>query len=413
MRILNERYEQNVPLDTLHDWDGNPNDGDDAAVGESLAETGFYGVLICDIDTRKILAGHTRKRSLLAAGETVAPAVQWVRTDDADHARAVLLGDNRINRRGQDDRDRLLEALRVQAESARGLAGTGFGQVDVEDLMAQQREAAATAAALGRPAASDEVPDPPAVPVTRAGDVWLLGEHRLLCGDATSVEDIKRLLDGNLADLVFTDPPYGVGYTGGAKPREALAGDEVGTTIYADSLQHLREVAADHASLYLWYADAHAAAAAAAAAGYVVTAQIIWVKNNAQFVTAAHYKGKHEICFYAHRKGKTARWTGPNNEVTVWEVDRANKNEFHPTQKPIALPSRAIRNSSHPGDVVLDLFGGSGSTLMASEQEGRQGRLLEIDPAYCDVIAARFERHTGTVPILGATGEPHTFTEAV
>ncbi len=241
----------------------------------------------------------------------------------------------------------------------------------------------------------DEVPDVPAEPKTKLGDLYQLGEHRVLCGDSTNETDVKKLMDGGLADLVFTDPPYGVGYTGGAKKREGLAGDEIGTTIYSDALPMLRLAAADHAALYLWYADAHAAAAAAAAAGYVVSSQIIWVKNNAQFVTSAHYKGKHEPCFYAHRKGKTAKWYGQNNEVTVWEVNRAHKNEYHPTQKPVELAERAIRNSSQATDTVLDLFGGSGSTMMACELTNRVCRTMELSPAYVDVIVKRWEDFTG------------------
>jgi hypothetical protein len=160
-------------------------------------------------------------------------------------------------------------------------------------------------------------------------------EHRIMCGDSTSALDIGVLMAGQRAQMVFTDPPYGVDYDGGTEKREKLEGDHPGTEIYADSLIHLREAADDEASLYLWYADAHAAAAAAA--GYQIVAQIIWAKNHAQFVSSAHYHGKHEPCFFAHRKGKTARWFGPNNEVTLWEYDRAPSNDFHPTQKPPVL----------------------------------------------------------------------------
>lgn len=395
MRILNERYEQNVPLDTLHDWDGNPNDGDDTAVGESLAETGFYGVLICDIDTRKILAGHTRKRSLLAAGETVAPAVQWVRTDDADHARAVLLGDNRINRRGQDDRDRLLEALRVQAESARGLAGTGFGQVDVEDLMAQQREAAATAAALGRPAASDEVPDPPAVPVTKAGDVWLLGEHRLLCGDARLVADYERVL----TDL---DGDQGM--------------DEV-KALWAESFGALHKVMPPGLPYYIFGpqgGDLGLLLLLLRDAGLSPRHILIWVKNRPSFsIGRLDYDYQHEPIVYGWNPGGPHHWHATDTRTSILPFDRPQASPDHPTTKPLALIAHLVLNSTRPGDVVCDPFSGSGTTLMVCEQEGRLARCLEIDPRYCDVIAARFERHTGTVPILGATGEPHTFTEAV
>jgi DNA modification methylase len=211
------------------------------------------------------------------------------------------------------------------------------------------------------------------------------------------------------ADMVFTDPPYGVGYTGGAKKRDALAGDQIGTTIYQDALPHLIFAASDKAALYLWYADAHAAAAAAAAAaaGYVITAQIIWVKNNAQFVSSAHYKGKHEPCYYAHRKGKSAAWYGANNEVTVWEANRAHKNEFHPTQKPVELAVRAIQNSSKLKDNVLDMFLGSGTTMIACEQLGRKCYGMEISPGYVAVAIERWQQFTGKSAVLIETGQTY------
>mgnify|MGYP001607464407 CR=1 FL=1 len=228
-----------------------------------------------------------------------------------------------------------------------------------------------------------------------------------MCGDSTSKENVEWLMGGKKAQLVFTDPPYGVNYDGGAKKREKLHGDYAGTDIYAKSLVHLRAVADDQASLYLWYADAHAAAAAAAAAaaGYQITAQIIWAKNHAQFVSSAHYHGKHEPCFFAHRKGKTARWYGPNNEVTLWEYDRASVNEHHPTQKPVELAARAIANSSATGHIVLDLFFGSGSTMVAAEQLGRICYGMEIEPKYCAVILERISA-MGLEPKLSTLPKP-------
>jgi DNA modification methylase len=149
--------------------------------------------------------------------------------------------------------------------------------------------------------------------------------------------------------------------------------------------------------LYLWYADGHAAAAAAAAAaaGYQIVAQIIWAKNHAQFVTSARYKGKHEPCYYAHRKGKTARWYGPNNEVTLWEYPRAASNDYHPTQKPVAIASRAISNSTGLGHIILDPFLGSGTTMVAAEQLGRRCYGIEIEPRYVDVSVRRWCNLTG------------------
>jgi DNA modification methylase len=255
----------------------------------------------------------------------------------------------------------------------------------------------------------DAVPEPPVEPVTVLGDLWLLGSHRVLCGDSTTVDAVSGLLGGDKADMVFTDPPYGVGYDGGMKKHEKLANDQAGTDIYALALPVLLMAAADHAPLYLWYAEAHVAAAAAAAAGYIITDQVIWVKNNAQFMSSAHYHGKHEPCFYAHRKGKSAAWFGGTNEVTVWPCGRAQVNEFHPTQKPVELAERAIGNSSKGGDLVLDLFGGSGSTLIACEKTGRRARLLEIAPQYVDVIVARWQAFTGKQATLD--GDGRTFEE--
>jgi DNA modification methylase len=242
--------------------------------------------------------------------------------------------------------------------------------------------------------------DPDDVPAVRAtdvqrGDLFELGRHRLLCGDATVAADVARVMGGEQAHCIFTDPPYGVAYDGGAKKRAALANDHVGTQIYMAALPLLAQAADAEAPLYLWYADGHAAAAAAAAAAYQITAQIIWAKNQAQFVTSAHYKGKHEACYYAHKRGQSARWYGPNNEVTLWECQRAQANEFHPTQKPVALAIRALHNSTESEQVVLDGFVGGGTTLIAAEQLTRACRAIEIEPQYVQVALDRWEAFTG------------------
>ena len=227
-----------------------------------------------------------------------------------------------------------------------------------------------------------------------AGQLWRLPsrtpgqEHRLICGDCTEAAVVERVMGGERAHMIFTDPPYGVDYNGGAKKREALTDDHIGTDIYERAIPALARAADDTAPLYLWYADGHAAAAAAA--GYQITAQIIWAKNHAQFVTSAHYKGKHEPCYYGHKRGRSARWFGPNNEVTLWECDRSSVNEFHPTQKPVALAVRAIGNSTQTGDIILDGFLGGGTTLIAAENLARQCRAVEISPGYCAVALQRY-----------------------
>ncbi len=234
------------------------------------------------------------------------------------------------------------------------------------------------------------------------GDVWQIGRHKLMCGDSTSAEDVGKLMAGELANLVFTDPPYGVGYDGGTKVREKLAGDAT-TDLYAPCCAMAFQFSDDKSALYLWHAGikgiAAAAAAAAAAAGYEIRCEIVWNKNQAQFgALSAQYKQKHEPCYYCYKRGKTVRWFGATNEVTVWDINRSSVNEFHPTQKPPELAVRAIGNNSERDAVVLDLFLGSASTLVACEQTGRQGRGLEIEPKYCAVALERLS-------LLGLTPE--------
>ena len=360
-------------------WRMHPGPQRDALRG-SLSEVGWVQQVMVNRRTGFVVDGHARVEEALTRGEPTVP-VLYVDLDPEEEALVLATLDPIGAMATRDDAKlrELLAGITVDDAGLKSLLGDLAGNVET--------------AGLTDP---DDVPD--LEPSTiKAGDLFALGDHRLMCGDSTKAEDVARLMDGALADLTFTDPPYGVGYDGGAKKRDKLDGDQVGTTIYADALPHLRAAAADHAALYLWYAGAAAAAAAAAAegAGYVISAQIVWVKNNAQFVSAAKYHGKHEPCFYAHRKGKTAAWYGGNNEVTVWEEDRAPSNDYHPTQKPVALAERAIRNSSAPGNVVLDLFNGSGSTIIAAEQLGRRCYAMEIDPRYVAVAIKRWEQFTG------------------
>jgi len=389
-------------LDDLKEFPRNPRDISEDSIGAlklSLSRFGDIAGITWNERTGHLVSGHQRVRSLreehgpgleIKAGEIVTPegdrfpvrVVDW----DADMEKAANIAANNPMLSGEYSTplDELLDELRVDAPEL--IDGMRTDEL-LESLGLDDKPEIT----------EDEVPAVPADPVTKPGDVWMLGDHRLVCGDSTDETTVRKLTGEHQAQMIFTDPPYGVGYDGGAKKRDKLAGDEIGTDIYAEVLPHLKFAADDKAALYLWYADGHAAAAAAAAAaaGYVITAQIIWAKNHAQFVTSAHYKGKHEPCYYAHRKGKSARWYGPNNEVTLWEYDRSARNDYHPTQKPVPIAARAITNSSAPGDIVLDLFLGGGTTLIAAEQLDRRCFGIELDPAYCDVIVERWENLTG------------------
>ena len=243
----------------------------------------------------------------------------------------------------------------------------------------------------------DEVPEV-VEPVAKLGQIYQLGEHRLMCGDSTDEATVSQLMSGEKADMVFTDPPYGVDYEGGAfSKRTKLANDHKETNIYEAILPVLFNNTIDKASFYVWHAAGYADMASHIVNNKMqIRSQIIWNKNQAQFgALSAQYKQKHEPCFYCFKKGHAPNWYGPTNEVTVWDIKRESKNEFHPTQKPVEIIERALANSSKPKDIILDLFGGSGSTLIGCEKTNRRNMSMELDPHYVDVIIARWEKFTG------------------
>ena len=237
----------------------------------------------------------------------------------------------------------------------------------------------------------DEIPEVKESIVKR-GDIWQLGEHRVMCGDSTSSDDVEKLMNGEKADMVFTDPPYGVDYIGGSKKRDGLKGDEKETTIYEDVIPLIASVCIG--PCYVWYADKNPNGLYSSVKQYGdIHSVIIWNKNNSTFNMNIHYKAKHEPCLYWKPKKSTLRWGGNNKEETVWSIDRESSNKLHPTQKPIELATRAISN--HECNNVLDLFLGSGSTLIAAEKLKRKCYGMELDEKYCDVIINRWEQFTG------------------
>jgi DNA modification methylase len=291
---------------------------------------------------------------------------------------------------GEDDDQAIAELLYHLKEQEADLSLTGLDDAAVSKLLD-------SVSGEGMPGADDADLTPPEEPTTKPGDLWLLGGHRLLAGDSTNITDVERLMAGRKAHLVYTDPPYGVDYAGGqnAVERERLANDD--RDIYGDVIPLISGLTDDHAALYLWFAGQRTRQVSCALedAGWCVRNLLIWNKLNAHYgAYMAQYMQRHEPFFYAHKDGQTPRWYGPTNEVSVWDVAQPAKNEYHPTQKPVELAERAIRNSSKRGDVVLDLFAGSGSTLIACEGLGRVCYTSEIDPRYCDVVIRRWQTLT-------------------
>lgn len=345
---------------------------------------GFRAPLIVSNRTGMLVAGHGR---LMAAKKLKLKEVPVMHQDfiDSDQEYAAMVSDNAIASWSELDLSGINADIGdLGPEFNIDLLGIKNFEIDVADKD------------LG-----DEEAMPEHVEAkTKLGDIYQLGEHRLMCGDSTITTDVDKLMQHDRADLVFTDPPYGVSYDGGhavkGKRREKLANDD-STNIYNDSVPLMYAYSKESAALYLWLATTKSLQVLQVLQdnSYEIRSWLIWNKNMAQFgAIGAQYKQKHEPCLYAYKNGNTPFWDGPTNEVSVWDEKRASKNEFHPTQKPVELSRRAIVNSCPTKGIVLDLFGGSGATMIGAEAEGRSARLMELSPNYCDVIVARWEKYT-------------------
>ena len=370
----------------------NPRKITDEAMGrltKSLAEFGNIQPITWNVRTGNVVGGHQRLKVYKAMGKTEVDV--WAVDLDEQKEKAANIALNKLS--GEFDMPMLKDILEEIDTGDLDMEITGFGMDEIA-LMMEDAHPEVT---------EDEVPEVPVDAITKPGDLWLLGEHRVLCGDSTSDADVSRLMNGEKADMVFTDPPYGVNYDGGHatdKRREKLKNDN-STLIYDDSVPNMFKHSKDEAALYLWFAATKSLQVLQVlqvlqANNYVIRSWLIWNKNQAQFgAIGAQYKQKHEPCLYCFKKGESPYWNGPNNEVSVWDEKRSRINEFHPTQKPVELSGRALANSCPASGLVLDLFLGSGATLIGAEQTKRKCYGMEISPNYCDVIVKRWENLTG------------------
>jgi site-specific DNA-methyltransferase (adenine-specific) len=251
----------------------------------------------------------------------------------------------------------------------------------------------------------DEVPEPPPEPITKIGDVWLMGKHRLMCGDSTQIDQIEKLCNGRQVDMWLTDPPYNVAYKGGTKEALTIMNDSMSNDSFR---QFLRDsyVAADVAMkagavFYIWHADSEGYnfRSAAIDAGWQVRQCLIWKKSSI-VMGRQDYHWKHEPCLYGWKEGAGHLWAADRKQSTILEFDKPSRNGEHPTMKPVALFEYQMLNNTKGGDIVLDSFGGSGTTMIAAEKNGRVGYLMEFDPKYCDVIVKRWENFTGKTAVL-------------
>lgn len=396
--------------DTLALFHRNPRRGNVDRIAESLRVNGQYRPIVVNRGTitgrpAEVLAGN---HTLLAARQLgwATVAAVWVDVDDQQATR-IVAADNRTADLGDYD-DQLLRGLLAELPD---LAGTGY---DTDDLDALERALAATETPGAGATDPDDAPPPPKTPVSATGDVWELGPHRLVVGDATDVGVWDRVLDGGKADAVWTDPPYGVSYVGKTSDALRIENDELTGDGLAEFLQAVFGLALVSCRKgAVWYVAAppgplHLQFAKVLADLGVWRQTLMWVKD--QFVLGhSDYHYRHEPVFYGWAPGAAHQSPLDRSQDTVHEVPRPKRSADHPTMKPVELIHRHLAHSSRPLDAVVDPFAGSGSTLIACHQLNRHARLIELDPRYADVILRRYQEHTGTQPIRD--GEPHDFTK--
>jgi DNA modification methylase len=393
------------PPERLVGYARNPRKNDAVVdrMAEAIREFGFRIPIVAKSDG-SVVDGHLRLKAAQALGLDSVPVVL---ADDLSEAeiKAFRLLANRSATWAEWDDDLLALELSDLMEANFDLSLTGFESPEIDELLSLLNPAADTAEG------EDEIPEPPKDPVTRGGDIWLLGEHRLLCGDATVLADVERVLGGALADMAWTDPPYNVDYGNTAKDKRRRKdrrnlNDDLGDRFEAFLTAACTNlVAVTKGAIYIAMSSSelHTLQWAFAAAGGRWSTFLIWAKH-AFTLGRADYQRQYEPILYGWRDGAEHYWCGARDQGDVWFFDKPAKNELHPTMKPVALVERAIRNPSKSRDIVLDPFGGSGSTLIAAEKTGRQARLVELDPAYCDVIVQRWQRFSGRSATLEGDG---------
>lgn len=398
------------PVGKLKAYERNARTHSDEQVGKiarSIERFGFTSPILAGEDGT-IIAGHGRLMAAKLLGIGVVPVIVASGWSDEER-RAYVLADNQLAlEAGWDE-----ELLRLELGDLRSadfdLSLTGFDADAIAGILDVRLEGHTD---------PESVPPVPNVPTSKRGDVWLLGRHRLACGDSTDADDVAAALGGAKPHLMVTDPPYGVEYDADwrnkaernipGKGKQAIGASAVGK-VRNDDRADWREAWALFGGdvAYVWHAGRHASVVQQSleAAGFDIRCQIIWAKQ--QFaIGRGDYHWQHEPCWYAVRKGATGHWAGDRKQTTLWEIPKPQKSETgHSTQKPIECMRRPIENNSKPGDAIYEPFSGSGTTLIAAEMTGRACCAIELDPAYVDVAVKRWQDFTGGEALLEATAE--------
>jgi DNA modification methylase len=375
-----------------------------AQIAASIKEFGWTNPILIDGDNT-IIAGHGRLLAARKLGMESVPAIVLDHLSKAQQ-RALVIADNQLALNAGWDMDMLKAEVEDLKLDDFDLGLLGFDDKFLDGLLIPEPTEGLTD--------EDAVPEVPETPKTVLGDVWVLGNHRLMCGDSTSIEALEKLTEGRLVDVWLTDPPYNVAYEGGTKEKLTIQNDSMGDS---DFRQFLRDayVAADAvmkpgAVFYIWHADleGYNFRGAAKDAGWQVRQCLIW-KKSSMVMGRQDYHWKHEPCLYGWKEGAAHLWATDRKQTTILEFDKPSRNGEHPTMKPVELFEYQMLNNTKGADVVLDSFGGSGTTIIAAEKHGRHALLMELDPKYCDVIIKRWQDFTGKQAVHAETGE--TFDE--
>lgn len=372
-----------------------------AQVAASIREFGFTNPVLIDADG-VIVAGHGRVMAAKSLGLDKVPCIRLGHLNESQ-IRAYVIADNKLAENAGWDEDMLrLEIQHLQSVDF-DLSLMGFSDDDLSSLLEdeeQQQEGLTDA---------DQVPEAQRVVISRPGDIWTMGKHRLMCGDSTSVEQVQVLMGGGMADLLLTDPPYNVAYEGGTKDALTIKNDSMSDGDFRKFLQDVYRAAnavmRPGAVFYIWHADVEAYnfRGAAKDVGWTVRQCLIWAKSSL-VLGMKDYHWRHEPCLYGWKDGAAHYWGSDRSQTTLLEFNRPTRNGEHPTMKPVDLFRYQVENSSRPRDAVLDLFGGSGTTMIACEQANRHAYLMELDPKYCDVIIRRWQDFTGKAAVRAADG---------
>lgn len=402
---------QYVELDALIPYAMNSRTHSDAQVAQiaaSIREFGWTNPVLVD-EHKGIIAGHGRVLAARKLGITKVPCIELAHMTEAQK-RAYVIADNKLAlNAGWDDEVLALELQALQGEGF-DIDLTGFDDAELAALLEKAR------AEPEMQADPDDAPDVRAVAVTKPGDVWLLGKHRLMCGDSTSIEALQELCQGQLVDMWLTDPPYNVAYEGKTKDALKIKNDAMGDdqfrTFLRDAYTAADAVMKPGAVFYIWHADSEGYnfRGAARDVGWQVRQCLIWRKQS-MVMGRQDYHCQHEPCLYGWKDGAGHLWASDRKQTTILDFDRPSRNAEHPTMKPVALFEYQMLNNTKGGDVVLDSFGGSGTTLIAAEKNGRIARLMELDPLYCDVIVRRWQGITGKEATLESTGQTFASVE--